>query len=828
MTGRLTATQITARITHNDRVSLAKILPQTSRDLVAFTETMMAYNADDRYQNLDELLLDLERLLDGQPVRARRISVPEAVVHWCRRHWKVAVPLGIAFAALMFGVVTIVVTSEKLQRRTVDLTLANSELEIKTVQLERQATELREAIRLQDRSVRNGRLRNLQATSEHAPWEVQRILKNPDHFPEDLRGFAWRLLDRQSNVDLQSLPNTGAALVQLAFDATGRFLLATNALEHLSIYDIAAGTRTVSQSPVLPATRIGFRNENRTAIVVSADRTFLEISLPDGALVRQFSDLSNVGPRFDLSSDGNLLGGTGVDKNAFLLELNSGNVTRLTTNLGTKSAGVWFSPDMTTLNLVDRGREWQQWDVETQQLIRQRRLTETIPSLGTLHAAEFSPPMGHDGNSIAIAQTNAIIWVLDADSGAVSHPPVQLHGEQRPGLAFLPPSHLISVGSLVLLHDLHQAEPPRALPVAKDIGRVVTTSRDAKVIAIGGADGSVSLLNTKKQDVCEIKYEMFRGIPDSGFGHPIALQRLGDSDHFLCGHAGGWIANVDAVSGELLETFPISQGPVNGMAVDLGRRWVAIGTAGKESCISVLALSRDNRLCFARDDSISEARLPESALREKPQEVARLNMDHDVRRVTFTDDGQHLLAALRNGELLVISCSDWLIKSRRHLHDGGIFAMTVRREICATGGTDGFICLTDISSGQNHGRWLAHTSRITDALLSADDQTIFSASMDGDIAVWNNRGDRIRTLVGHIGPVKCLAMTQDGSTLVSGGDDHRIILWDAITGDLQLEINAHGDSLIDLEFLAKDTGLLSTGRDSQTKLWGDGRTTGEP
>ncbi len=821
----LSVTQISARITHNEHVRLQTLLPHTSKDLLTFTETMMAYKADDRYQNLDELLCDLESLIDGQPVRVRRVHFPETIVRWCRRNWKVTVPLGIAFGAMVFGVLTIVVTSGQLQQQAEVLTVANSELESKTSALEQQASELREAIHLRDRSVSNGLLHNLQSTADIAPWEVQRTLNSPKHFPEDMRGFAWRLLNHKSAVDMRSLPNTGAAVVQLAFDATGEYLLATDELERLWIYDNSANTRTLCELPVWPFTRIGFRNHNRTAIVVSAEQTFLEISIPDGVLVRQFSDLAGVGPRFDVASDGSLLGGTSTDKNAFLLELNSGKVSKIMTKLSAKAAGVWFSPDMTTLNLIDTAGYWQLWDVETQRLISQKLLTETIPSLQSVHAVEFSPRMGDDGNYIAIAQTNAVITVLYADSRTVRNSRIQLHGVQRPGLAFLPPHHLITFGSMVVLHNLHQDEPPRALPVAKDIGRAVATSRDSKFIAIGGVDGSVSLFNTTKKNICELSYKIFDGMLDRGFGFPISLRRLGNSDHFLCGHTGGWIANVNAVSGELLEAFPVSQGPVNGMAVDPNRRWVAIGTAGKDSCISVLALSSDSRLCPVSEDRVSEQPRSEKSLKVKPMEVARLNMDPDVRHVAFTNTGLHLLAALRNGELIVIDCCNWLVKSRWALHDGGIFAMSIQDKICVTGGTDGNICLTDISDGQNLGRWSAHTARITDLLLSDDGKTLFSASMDGDIAIWNHGGERRHTLIGHVGPVKCLALTKDGSTLVSGGDDHRIILWDAVTGDLQGELNGHADNLTDLEFLANDAGLLSTGLDSQTKRWGDGRTT---
>jgi len=58
--------------------------------------------------------------------------------------------------------------------------------------------------------------------------------------------------------------------------------------------------------------------------------------------------------------------------------------------------------------------------------------------------------------------------------------------------------------------------------------------------------------------------------------------------------------------------------------------------------------------------------------------------------------------------------------------------------------------------------------------------------------------------------------------LVSGGPDQRLLIWDAITGDLQREMHAHRDQLTDLEFLPNDEGLLSSGLDSEVNLWGDG------
>ena len=76
------------------------------------------------------------------------------------------------------------------------------------------------------------------------------------------------------------------------------------------------------------------------------------------------------------------------------------------------------------------------------------------------------------------------------------------------------------------------------------------------------------------------------------------------------------------------------------------------------------------------------------------------------------------------------------------------------------------------------------------------------------------------TLEGHRAPVNCLAFTQEGSVLASGGDDQKVVLWDVETFKVSQTLtdqNERWGQITYLQFIEGPAGELlcfGTGRGS--------------
>ncbi len=120
-----------------------------------------------------------------------------------------------------------------------------------------------------------------------------------------------------------------------------------------------------------------------------------------------------------------------------------------------------------------------------------------------------------------------------------------------------------------------------------------------------------------------------------------------------------------------------------------------------------------------------------------------------------------------------------------------------------------------------------HKGKTTSVALSADGSTVVSGSYDETVKVWDVRTGECRlNLAGHAAGVASVALSDDGMTIVSGSFDETVKVWDARTGDCRFTLVGHRGAVAGVA-LSGDGATVVSGcyGDETVKVWDVG--TGE-
>ncbi|MEJ7591415.1 MAG: hypothetical protein WKF77_07690 [Planctomycetaceae bacterium] len=113
----------------------------------------------------------------------------------------------------------------------------------------------------------------------------------------------------------------------------------------------------------------------------------------------------------------------------------------------------------------------------------------------------------------------------------------------------------------------------------------------------------------------------------------------------------------------------------------------------------------------------------------------------------------------------------------------------------------------------------AVTSPVNRLVFAADSRSVWTALADGQIEEWAYAGLEQRRQFNHGGPVYGVAVTHDGSTVVSCSTDQTVRVWDTLAGQQKFQLNGHDGAVHAVALSPDETFAVSSGADGTLRLW---------
>ena len=411
---------------------------------------------------------------------------------------------------------------------------------------------------------------------------------------------------------------------------------------------------------------------------------------------------------------------------------------------------VAWSPDGQTLASTSSDMTVRLWDVE------RRELLQTLQGhVNGVNSVGWSP----DGRTLATGSEDRTIKLWDVERGELLQTLLG-HGEAVRSVSWSPDGRTLASGSkdgAIKLWDVERGEPLHALQGHEGSVNSVAWSPDGRRLASGSSDSNIVVWDAERGE----PIQTLQGNGASVY----SVAWSPDGSELVSGSSDRTIRLWDVEQGELLQTLQ-----------------------GHEDSVSSVAWSPDGRMLASGAGELA-IKLWDVDRGELVQSLLIPGERGWINSVAWSPDGRTLASGSVYNEILLWDAGTAEAQQNLLGHGAGVHsvAWSPNSRILASASSDKTIKLWDAERGE-----LLKTLQddsVFHLAWSPDGLTLASGAFG--VNLWNvERGELLQTLqydeaVGlRSGRERPVAWSPDGRTLASGSTDGRILLWDAVSGEL--------------------------------------------
>ncbi|KAJ7338856.1 hypothetical protein JRQ81_012758 [Phrynocephalus forsythii] len=137
--------------------------------------------------------------------------------------------------------------------------------------------------------------------------------------------------------------------------------------------------------------------------------------------------------------------------------------------------------------------------------------------------------------------------------------------------------------------------------------------------------------------------------------------------------------------------------------------------------------------------------------------------------------------------------------------------------LLASGTKEGTISIWDVATASVLRQLACHSGTVSDAAFSPDSRHLLSTGDDGYFKVTDVQTGTILSSVTTGQPQRCFKW--DGNTVLSGSHSGELLLWDIVSGRIIERISGHGGAVTCMWMSEQCSSLITGGEDKQILFW---------